>query len=177
MKVLSFFIPQHLTLSAALFACALGMSLDAAESVSDKIDSLISSCPYIGLIANEMTYGPITISHLDIDGSGRLVFCEPCERIDGTLKYKIDATKLDSWDFHHIVVGFRDYDVHNCIVHTFGAWSRKGKTSFSFNAPPKKGVYEVCFDYYKANSCNDAVKAWHDHPPSHSTTMGIVVVE
>ena len=175
MKAISFFKPQSLILSVAL--CTLATSLAAVESAADKVDSLISSCPWIGLIADSVTYGPITIGHLDIEGAGRLVFCEPGEVIEGTLNYQINASQFDSWDFHHIVVGLREQSAQSCIIHSLGIWNREGTTSFSFNAPQEAGMYEICFDYHNAAFCSDAMKGWLDSPPSRKATIGILIVE
>ncbi len=178
MTILSNFKLQNLLFCCAtLFACALAVPIAAVESPGDKITEIIKSCPWIGLVAEEVTYGPITISKLDIAHAGRLVFCKPAEKIEGTLKYKIDADKLDSWEFHHIIVGLRKQDAQSCITHSLGVWNKKGKASFSFNAPVEKGIYELCFDYYEATLCSDALKQWLDNPPAHRATIGIVVVD
>jgi hypothetical protein len=177
MKILSFFKPQNLILGLGLCASVLAAPLVAAQSTGDKINEIISSCPWIGLIAKEITYGPITISKVDIAESGRLVFCQPEEKIEGTLKYKIDSSKLDSWNFHHIVVGLRKQKAQSCVTHSLGIWDEKGVASFSIEAPLDKGIYEVCFSYYKGGLCSSALQDWKDNPPDHSATIGILVVE
>lgn len=177
MKLHPFFKSQSLILSATLLVSALATPLAAIDSASDKMDELISVCPWIGLILKNVTYGPITISKLDIAECGRLVFCEPGERIDGTLKYKIDVDQIDSWNLHHVIVGLRKQDAQSCITHSLGVWDKEGHSSFSFNAPAEKGVYEVCFNYYKAVLCVDAFREWQLNPPAHAATIGIVVVE
>jgi hypothetical protein len=176
-RMTTFLKLQNLVLSATLLTGTLCAPLMAADSPSDKISDLISSCPWIGLVAKEVTYGPITVSKLNIEGAGRLVFCEPDEEIEGTLKYKIDASQLDSWHLHHIVVGLRKEDAQNCLTHSLGVWDKKGKASFSFKAPHEKGIYEVCFGYYNAVLCSDAIQEWNDNPPDHAATIGILVVE
>lgn len=167
----------NLILGFALLTCTLCAPLAAAESTGDKINDLISSCPWIGLVAEKVTYGPVTISRLKMDGKGRLVFCKPGEEIDGTLKYKIDSSELESWKLHHIVVGLRNAEAQSCITHSLGLWDKKGKASFSFKAPDEKGIYEVCFGYYNAVLCSDAIQDWNENPPEHCATIGIVVVE
>jgi len=177
MTVYNFLTPRNLILGLLATVSALSAPLAAADSLGDKANQLISSCPWIGLIAKEVTYGPITIGKLDIDGAGRLVFCQPGEKIEGTVRYKIDAAKLDSMHNHHIIVGIRDEDAQSCITHSLGVWDKKGTASFSFSAPVEKGVYEVCFDYHTAVLCGDALQKWHSYPPAKKTTIGIIVVE
>lgn len=163
--------------SALVLAIAFTAPLAAVSSAGDKVSDLISSCPWIGLIAKEVSYGPITISNLNIADAGKLAFCEPGEKIEGSLKYKIDAKKLDSWNVHHIIVGLRGQDAQSCITHSIGVWDKKGKANFSFTAPQEKGIYEVCFDYQEAALCCNAIDEWHNHPPAHKATIGILVVE
>ncbi len=160
-----------------LFASMAIQPLNAADSIGDKVNSLISSCPWVGLVAPEVTYGPITVRKLKIEKAGRLAFTQPGAKVKGSLKYKIDASKLDSWDLHHIVVGLRNVDSQNCIVHSLGVWNKKGKASFTIQAPEEKGIYEVCFAYYPAVFCEEAVKEWKANPPAHNATIGIIVVE
>lgn len=177
MKTFSFFKLQNLILSSAILAGTFCAPLVGADSLGTKVNDIISTCPWVGLVANEVTYGPITISKLNIDDAGRLVFCEPGEKIEGTLRYKIDSSKLVSWDLQHIVVGLRKQDAQSCITHSLGVWDKKGKASFSFEAPKEKGTYEVCFGYYEVTLCSDAIREWKDNPPSHSATIGVLVVE
>lgn len=177
MKMCLFVKFQCLMLGAILLMSSIAAPLTAVSSPGDRVNQLISDCPWIGMIAKEVTYGPITISHLNIGESGRLVFCEPGETIEGTLKYKINVKELDSWGLHHIVVGLRHQDAQSCISHSFGVWDRKGNSSFSFQAPEGKGVYELCFEYYKGALCSDAFAQWQNSSPPHRATIGIVVVD
>jgi hypothetical protein len=177
MKTFSFSKLQKIILSATLLTGTLCAPLAAVDSLNDKVNQLISTNPWIGLVAQEVSYGPITIGQLNIDDAGRLVFCQPGEKIDGTLKYRIDSSQLNAWSLHHIVVGLRKKEAQSCVTHSLGVWDKKGTASFSFVAPQEKGVYEVCFGYYKANLCSDAIKEWNKNPPSHNATIGILVVE
>jgi hypothetical protein len=177
MKTLSFLKPQNLVLSMALLACTLCYPLSASDSFHDKVNQLISSCPWAGLVAERVTYGPVTISKVNIEDSGRLVFCKPGEKIRGTLRYKIDSSKLKSWHMHHILIGLRKHHPQNCIIHSLGVWDKKGKARFTFDAPTEKGTYEICFGYYNATLCGDAMNEWNKHPPTHNATIGLLVVE
>lgn len=167
------------TLLCSIFLAVLSTQvLPAAESPSDKISEWIKSSPWIGLVAKEVTYGPITLGELNLDKGGRLVIAKPGEEIKSTVKYKINADKLDSWHLHHIVVGIKGQAYPTCITHSFGVWDKKGKASFTLIAPKEKGVYEVRFNYQEGITCSEAVKGWLDeNSPSAHATVGIIIVE
>jgi hypothetical protein len=156
-------------------ACAL--PLNAVDSPKDKINKWISECPYIGLVAKEVTYGPITLKHFDLEDKGRVVMAQPGEKIHGTVHYKVDVSELDSLHLHHIILGIKNGGDQTCLTHALGVWDSKGKASFSLTAPEEKGVYEIRFDYQTCLTCNDALKHWSEDPPSPKATVGIVIVE
>lgn len=151
--------------------------LQAADAPKDKISEWITSCPYIGLVAKEVAYGPITLKNFNLEKKGRIVIAKPGETLDGTVRYEIDSDKLEDWNLHHIIVGIAGEDAQSCITHTVGVWDSKGKAKFNLVAPAKKGVYEVRFDYQNAILCSDAINAWKKDSPSSSATVGIVIVE
>lgn len=152
-------------------------SLRAVDSPRDKINEYIHSCPYIGLVAKDVTYGPITLKDCDLGDQGRVVIAQPGEVVSGTAKYEIDTEHMQSLHLHHIIVGIKDEQAQNCLTHAIGILDRKGKASFSLKAPTKPGVYEVRFDYQTALTCNDASKEWREDPPSSRATVGIIIVE
>ncbi len=164
-------------LCSIFFIVLSSQILHAAESPKDKINEWINSTPWIGLVAREVTYGPITLRDLDLDKSGRLVFAEPGEEIEAVVKYKVNADTLDSWKLHHITVGIKGQDNSTCITHSLGIWNKRGKASFIIKAPEEKGMYEVRFDYQEALLCSDATKAWQEDSPSAKATVGIIIVE
>lgn len=150
--------------------------LHSVESPKDKISKWIKSSPWIGLIAKEVTFGPVTLKNLNLDGKGRLVFAKPGEEIKAVVKYKVNAEGLDSWGLHHIIVGIMNQDA-TCITHSLGIWDKKGETSFMIQAPKEKGLYEVRFDYQEALFCGEAIETWQKDSPSAQATVGIIIVE
>lgn len=170
------------TLKSAIFssiflATFCTTSLHSAESPKDRINEWITSCPYIGLVAKEVTYGPITLKHLDLEDNGRMVIAEPGEKISGTVRYRVNSDQLDSWHLQHILIGIKGQDNPTCITHSMGAWDKKGKSHFTLQAPLEKGVYEIRFDYHNALLCKDAAEAWSADSPSAKATVGIIIVE
>lgn len=164
-------------LFSIIFTVIFSQILHAAESPKNKITEWIKSSPWIGLVAKEVTYGPITLGDLDLDKNGRLVIAKPGEEINATVHYKINAEKLDSWHLHHIIVGIKGQKYPTCITHSFGVWDNKGKASFTLHAPEEKGVHEVRFNYEEGIYCSEAVKAWLNDSPSAKATVGIIIVE
>jgi|LakMenE01Jun11ns_1017448.scaffolds.fasta_scaffold9697478_1 hypothetical protein len=163
-------------LSLIFFTFFSSQVLHSAESPKNKLLEWIKSNPWIGLVAKEIRYGPITLKDLDLDKNGRLVIARPGEEISATVKYMVDADKLNSWNLYHILVGIKGQENPACITHSFGIWDRKGKASFTITAPEAKGVYEVSFDYQEGLFCGDAAKAWIDEPAPRAT-VGIIIVE
>ncbi len=177
MKKTYFLNIQKTVLGALFIAAASVLTLSASESPKDKMKELLHSYPYAGLIAKEITYGPITLRDLDLDGNGKVVFATPGEVIEGTVRYKVDAKQLESWHLHHVIVGIKGQDAQTCITHILGVWDSKGKASFNITAPLEKGVYELRFDYSTALTCDTAIDNWKEDAPSSQATVGIIVVE
>lgn len=149
----------------------------AAEQPKDKIDAWIQECPYIGLVAKEVSYGPITLEDFDLDKKGRIVVAQPGEVINGAVNYKVESNELDSFHLHHIILGIKAHGAQNCISHALGIWDEKGKAHFSLTAPTEPGVYEVRFDYQTAMTCKEAMKYWNEDPPSSKATIGIIIID
>ena len=156
-------------------ACAL--PLNAVDSPKDKINKWINECPYIGLVAKEVTYGPITLKHFDLEDKGRVVIAQPGETVSGSVNYKVDASELESLHLHHIILGIKKSDDQTCLTHALGVWDSKGKATFSLAAPSERGAYEIRFDYQTGLKCEDALKHWNEDPPSSKATVGIIIVE
>lgn len=168
---------KNLFLGALFVTAACALPLNAVDSPKDKINKWINECPYIGLVAKEVTYGPITLKHFDLDDKGRVVIAQPGEKIHGTVYYKVESGQLDAFHLHHIILGIKNGEDRSCLTHALGVWDSKGKAHFSLAAPAEKGVYEIRFDYQTCLTCDDAFQHWNEDPPSSKATVGIVIVE
>lgn len=164
-------------LGSLFVTTAYSLPLYAAESPKEKINEWINECPYIGLVAKEVTYGPISLKNFDLEDKGRVVIAQPGEVIKGTVHYKVKADQLESWHLHHIILGIKGQGGQECITHALGAWDTHGKASFSLTAPLEKGIYEIRFDYQTSVTCNDACELWREDPPSSNATVGIIIIE
>lgn len=139
----------------------------------------VESYPYLGLVMDEVQYGPITIKDVSLNDHDRVTTVKPGETVKGHVKYKIDSDELDTLHLHHIIVGLKNVGAQDCIAHSFGVWDSKGRSSFELKAPMEKGVYEVRFSYAQASSCSEALKSWTEdnHQPSSKATIAILIVE
>ncbi len=135
--------------------------------------------PWIGLISNEISYGPITVTNVHLNDGNKIVVVKPKEKITGTLHYKIDAKRLDSFHLYHLVVGLKKVGAQDCVSHSFGIWNSKGKGRFTLKAPAEAGVYEVRFSYFEGATCQSARDAWNSDAgdPSSAATIAVVIVE
>lgn len=149
----------------------------AVESPKDRLNEWIHSYPYIGLVTEEVTYGPIALKKLNLENKGRVVIAKPGETVFGTVHYRVDADKLDTLHLHHIILGIEGKDSQTCLTHALGVWDAQGRVHFSISAPPERGVYELRFDYQTALTCSEASKEWRKEPPSAKATVGIIIVE
>jgi hypothetical protein len=139
----------------------------------------LQECPWIGLIANQITYGPITISNVNIHDGDKLAFVAPGETLNGMLKYKVDAKDLTSLHLYHLVIGIKKEGAQDCITHNLGMWNSKGHGHFTLKAPEKPGIYEVRFMFTEGLTCARARDAWNSdaEKPSSAATIGIIIVE
>ena len=144
-----------------------------------KVSDYFQEFPWIGLISNEITYGPIAVSNVTLNNQQKLAFVRPNEKINGTLNYRIDASRLDSMHLYHLVVGLYSVGAQDCITHSFGIWNSSGKGNFTMTAPSKPGVYQVRFSYFEGLSCQAARNAWNarNGDPSSAATIAAIIVQ
>lgn len=165
-------------LSAFLFlthSLTAGITVEAKKSLTE----FIQECPWIGLVASEITYGPITISEVNIHDGDKLAVVAPGEILNGMLKYRVDSKDLQSLHLYHLVIGIKGQGPQDCITHNLGMWSSEGKGRFTLKAPEKPGIYEVRFLLTQALLCSNARDAWDSDQgiPSSAATIGIIIVD
>lgn len=156
---------------------ALSMFINSPVQAS-SIKDYIKEFPWIGLISNEITYGPITISNVHINDSDKLVFAHPGEILHGNLRYKVNSDK-EKLNFHHLVIGIEGEGAQDCVMHSMGLWDTKGKGKFKLTAPTDPGVYQVRFLYNEGITCSKARDAWNKglQEPSSAATIGVIIVQ
>lgn len=164
---------KSLFISSAL-ALSMLMHFPLEASISDYVKDF----PWMGLISDEITYGPITVYNVHINQSDKLVFAKPGETLHGNLRYKVNSDK-DRLHLHHLVIGIEGVGAQDCVMHTMGLWDTKGKGKFTLTAPTTPGVYEVRFIYNEGLTCSGAREAWNSgqKEPTASATIGAIIVK
>jgi hypothetical protein len=156
-------------------AATASVTSAAKHDLSKYFDNL----PWLGLIADEVTYGPITISHIHIHEGDKLVVAAPEEVLKGSLKYKIKTGELDALHRYHLVIGIKGKGAQDCLVHSLGVWDTKGKVNFKLTAPKEPGVYEVRFLFVEDLTCAAAQDEWNSgkNVPGSNATIGAIIIE
>lgn len=168
-------VVSSLLIAAAV--CSLPLHSAETSNTLNKISEWTKACPYIGLVSESVTYGPVTLKKLDMDAQGRLAVVKPGETISCNVHYHVDSDDLEAWRMHHVIVGIKGTHSQSCIVHSLGVWDKKGNANFNLTAPLVSGVYEVRFDYENGYHCDEAIARWIEDAPSSKATMGFIVVE
>ncbi len=134
--------------------------------------------PWLGLLMDEVTYGPITVSDVHLNKGSRLAIVNPGEVLEGDLHYKVDSTNQEMFHRYHLVVGLKGIGAQDCVTHTYGIWDSSGKGKFTLKAPLEPGFYEVRFFYQESPTCEESRSVWNDAigEPSNYTTIGAILV-
>lgn len=135
--------------------------------------------PWLALMMDELTYGPITIWDVHLNKGSPLVVAKPGEIINGQLRYRVDSTNQEAFHTYHLVVGLQGIGAQDCVTHTWGVWDNSGRERFTLKAPLEPGVYEVRFVYHEAPTCEEARSVWNSEggEPSSFATIGAIIVE
>ena len=171
-NIFTFLLSIFLIMEVALFA---GFS----DGAKHDLHKYFEKAPWIGLIADEIHFGPISISHVSIHHGDKLAVVAPEETLHGSLKYRIDAEELKSMHRYHLVVGIHGEGSQDCITHTLGVWDSKGKGNFTLTAPKHPGIYQVRFLLVEGLTCSHAQNLWNsgEKEPSSAATIGVIIVE
>ncbi len=154
-------------------------TVEKVTTVEKSARDYLHTFPWIGLILDEVSYGPMTIKHVRLNDGDKLAIVKPGEEIKGTLRYKIDSDKQAAFHRHHLVVGIKGIGAQDCVTHSLGLWDSSGTGRFILRAPFEKGVYEVRFFYREALTCKEAKDFWNEEgeEPSNHATIGTIIVE
>src|ERR1700730_12733890 len=153
-----------------------------ASSITHKakkdIEKHFKEAPWLGLIANEIHYGPLKISDVHLHKGSKLVVVAPGETIKGSLKYRIDSEDLSMFHAYHLIVGLKDH-AQDCVTHTLALGESKGTGHFKLTAPQHPGAYEVRINLIDELTCSAAFEAWNSgrETPTASATIGCIIVE
>jgi hypothetical protein len=176
MKIFKTKATQLLAIAISTFLFVTSVTaLDVAKPLKDYLQE----CPWLGLIANQITFGPITVSNVHIHDKDKLAIVAPGEKLNGSLKYKVDAKDLESLHRYHLVIGIKGEGAQDCVTHNLGIWNSKGTGNFTLKAPEKQGIYEVRFLLSEGLTCCGARDVWNSgqDKPSSAATIGVIIVE
>jgi hypothetical protein len=163
----------------ALLAITTPLAAGVTSEAKKKLNDYFQEFPWIGLVADKLNYGPITIRDVNIHDGDKLALVAPGEKLNGTLKYKINSKHLEALHRYHLVIGIKEEGAQDCVTHNLGLWSSKGTGKFTLKAPKKAGVYQVRILFTEGLTCEGAREAWNTEKgqPSAAATIGVIIVE
>lgn len=168
------------TASALIFfANPLVQAIDCSKSSTAHPYCYLQQYPWLGLVLDELTYGPITVRDVHLNRGSQLAIVKPGEVVHGQLRYKIDTSDQTAFRRYHLVVGLSGIGAQDCITHTWALWDSSGKGRFTLKAPLEPGLYEIRFTYHEAPTCEEARSIWNNQmgDPSSFATIGAILVE
>lgn len=144
-----------------------------------NFNKYLDDMPWLGLIANEVTFGPITISRVSIHEGDKLVLAAPGEILHGSLNYQIKSDSLDMMQRYHLIIGIKGKEAQECIAHSMGLWDSKGHAHFKLTTPMEAGIYEVRFLFVDDFKCSTAKNEWNSgqKTPNSHATIGVIIIE
>jgi hypothetical protein len=150
-----------------------------SKGAKKDIHRYLEKAPWIGLIANELTFGPLTISRINIHDGEKFALVAPGEVLEGSLQYSINAKELSTLHRYHLVIGIDGEGAQDCVTHTIGICNSKGIGNFKLTAPEKAGIYQVKFMFVEGLTCSRAQELWNsgEKEPSSEATIGVIIVE
>lgn len=151
---------------------------DVFKSIDQHPYCLLSQYPWLGLIMDEINYGPLSIWGVQLNQGNQIAIVKPGDVVQGKLSYRVDASQQEAFHRHHLVVGLHKIGAQDCVTHTWGLWDGSGKGNFSLKAPLEPGLYEVRFVYHEAPTCEEARSVWNNEigEPSSFATIGAIIV-
>jgi len=144
-----------------------------------KIQDHLEKYPWKGLIQNQATSGPETLSHLKLNHRDKVVVVRPGEVVQGQVVCSLseDASLLN---VYRVVIGLQDQGPQTTIGTTVGALKGSSIEEFSLTAPTKPGIYQIRFRTANNFLEGKALDHWFDekgNEPDASTTIGIIYVK
>ncbi len=162
-------------------ADALKKGVDKCGDKMEDIQQYLHNHDFKGVIKDYVSSGPATVFGVTLNGHKRAIVVKPGERIEGTLKYKLDTDRCKDIKYHRLLLGFKDVGPQTTVGVGIGFLADKeNEGNFTLIAPQKPGVYQIRFRSVENYTETEAVKHWkdeHGNEPSLRKTVGIVVVK
>lgn len=145
---------------------------------ADSLDKYVESLPGHSLITNELKIKGVTFRDFHFANGKKYIAVEPNQTFDADISFDVDSHQLETFDFHHFIVGLYNEQAQDTVVQSLGLMDRHDKTTVSFKAPAKKGVYQVRICYGKGLTFENAKKYWNkEGEPSSASVVGLVIVK
>lgn len=173
------FINIFAAFALTVLANPLVQAVDCSKSTDGHPYCYFQQYPWLGLIMDEVTYGPITLWDIHLNKGSPLAIVKPGDVVHGRLKYRVDSTDQEAFHRYHLVVGLKGFGAQDCVTHTWGIWDSSGRGDFTLKAPLEPGVYEIRFVYHEAPTCEEARSVWNSESgePSSFATIGAIIVD
>jgi hypothetical protein len=163
---------------------------DIADSLKSKVDKLgedvaaiqdyLEHYSWKGVIQDEATSGPETLSHLMLNGHSRVAVVRPGETIQAAVQCSFNADVASSVSVYRVVLGVKDVGPQTTVATRLGASDGESVEQFHLTAPNVPGFYQVRFRTVNALLESSALNGWFDEQgrqPDGSTTIGIIYVK
>jgi hypothetical protein len=175
-------IKKSTLLAATLLLCVSQTApLLAKENLSaNKTDknNVVDNYPWKGMIQGVTTVGLVTLSHVDLNGHGRMITVKPGETIQGKLRCSLNKTQASSVMLYRVVLGIKGVGGQASVYNSLGAKSDSAE-QFTLTAPKEPGLYQVRFKLVEKLSEKEALDSWFDskgrEPEAKSTIATILV--
>lgn len=145
-----------------------------------KIQETPESYPWKGIVQDAATSGVVTLSHLDLNGNGRVTKVPANQTIQGKVNCLFDRNLCDKLALYRVVIGIDGIGPLTTIYNGFCLLTGESTETFTFQAPSESGVYQIRFRVSESFSEQESLSDWKDrggNEPGAGTTIGILIVE
>src|SRR5579872_1246374 len=98
----------------------LKKGVDELEGDLIAIQDYLDHYHWKGLIEDEASSGPVTLSHLQLNGHSRAVVVKPGQRIEGIVLCNLDREKCSSLSFYRVVLGIKGQGPQTTVGNELG---------------------------------------------------------
>ena len=144
-----------------------------------SIQNYLENYSWKGVLQDEVTSGPETLSEIRLNGHRRVVVVDKGAPIHGEVKCSLDPKIASPLNVYRVVLGFARIGPQVAVGVTWGGSGQVSYPKFKLTAPTQPGFYEIRFRTADKFLESKALDAWYDEngrEPDSSTTIGIVYV-
>jgi hypothetical protein len=163
---------------------------NAREAIDEAIDRLgddfsaiqdyLSQYTWKGIIQGSASSGPVTLSHLILNGHKRVALVKPGEIIDAEVTCEFDRKKISSFSVYRVLIGIKGSGPQISICNSLGMFAHKSVETFKLQAPIESGMYQIRFLTVEKYLESSALREWTNEKgeePDAEATIGIIFVK